>query len=79
MSAGAAVQAAAVVALQEVTELGGVHDGPPLQAVVRYAVVEVGLETDWGHKSSAGREVRLAVTIRDAGQSGASGRCDSGG
>jgi hypothetical protein len=30
-----------------------------------FATVDAGLETDWGNKSGAGREVRLAVTIRD--------------
>lgn len=68
MSAGTELQAAAVAALQGVTEIGGVYDGPPVQAVVPYAIVEAGPETDWGHKSGAGREVRLAVTIRDEGE-----------
>ena len=68
MSAGAALQAAAVAALQGIAELGGVHDGPPVQAAVPYAVVEAGPEADWGHKSAAGRELRLAVTIRDEGE-----------
>lgn len=68
MSADAELQAAALAALQEVAELGGVYDGQPLQAVVPYAVVEPGRETDWGHKNGAGREIRLAVTIRDGGE-----------
>jgi hypothetical protein len=68
MSAGVELQAAAIAALQGVAELGAVHDGQPLQAVVPYAVVEAGPETDWGHKSGAGREVRLAVTLRDEGE-----------
>lgn len=68
MSAGAELQAAAVAALHGVAELGGVYDGPPVQAAVPYAVVEAGTEADWGHKSGAGREVRLAVTIRDEGE-----------
>lgn len=68
MTAGAELQAAAVAALQAVAELGGVYDGPPVQAVAPYAIIEAGPETDWGHKSGAGREVRLAVTIRDEGE-----------
>lgn len=68
MSAGTELQAAAVAALADVAELGGVYDGPPVQAVVPYATVEAGLETDWGHKNAAGREVRLDVTIRDEGE-----------
>lgn len=68
MSAGADMQAAAIAALQGVAELGGVYDGPPVQAAVPYAVVEAGPETDWGHKSGAGREVRIAALIRDEGE-----------
>lgn len=68
MSAGAELQAAAIATLRGVVELGGVYDGQPLQAVVPYVVVEPGPESDWGHKSAAGREVRLAVTIRDEGE-----------
>jgi hypothetical protein len=68
MSAGAALQAVAVSALQGVADLGGVYDGQPLQAAVPYAVVESGQEADWGHKNGAGREIRLAVTIRDEGE-----------
>ena len=66
--AGAALQAAAVSALQAAPGIGGVYDGPPLQAAFPYATVEVGPESDWSHKSAAGREVRLAVTVRDQGE-----------
>lgn len=69
MSAAVALQEAAIAALQGVAELGIVHDGQPLQAAFPHATVEAGPERDWGHKSGVGREVRLAVTIRDAGQS----------
>lgn len=65
--AGAALRAAAIEAL-EALDLGGVYPGPPLQAAVPYATVECGPETDWGHKSGRGREVRLAVTLRDKGE-----------
>ncbi|HYJ81868.1 MAG TPA: DUF3168 domain-containing protein [Allosphingosinicella sp.] len=65
--AGAALSAAAIEALAAL-ELGGVYPGPPLQAAFPYAVVECGAETDWGHKSGAGRELRLAVTLRDSGE-----------
>ncbi len=68
MRVGPALQAAAMTALDSVSELGSVHDGPPVQAVPPYAVVDAGSETDWGHKSGIGREVRLAVTIRDEGE-----------
>jgi hypothetical protein len=65
--AGTELQAAAIAAL-ETLELGGVYPGPPLQAVFPHAVVECGAETDWGHKSGRGRELRLAVTARDSGE-----------
>ena len=65
--AGAALSAAAIEALAAL-ELGGVYPGPPLQAAYPYAVVECGAETDWGHKSGAGRELRLAVVLRDSGE-----------
>ena len=65
--AGVQLQSAAIAAL-EALELGGVYPGPPLQAAFPYAVVECGAETDWGHKSGRGRELRLAVTLRDAGE-----------
>ena len=68
MSAGDALQAAAISALQGITGLSGVYAGAPLQAVPPHAVVDPGPELDWGHKSGAGREVRLAVTIRDEGE-----------
>jgi hypothetical protein len=68
VTAGAALQAAAIAALQEATGIGGVYDGPPLQAAYPYAVVETGPEIDWGLKSGTGREVRLAVIVRDQGE-----------
>ena len=67
MSAGARLQSAAIEALAAL-DLGGVYPGPPLQAAFPYATVEFGPETDWGHKSGRGRELRLAVTLRDAGE-----------
>lgn len=65
--AGEALQAAAIAAL-EALELGGVYPGPPLQAAFPHALVECGAETDWGHKNGRGRELRLAVTLRDSGE-----------
>ena len=65
--AGARLQSAAVEALAAL-ELGGVYPGPPLQAAFPPAVVECGAETDWGHKSGRGRELRLAVTLCDSGE-----------
>jgi len=65
--AGAALSATAIEALAAL-DLGGVYPGPPLQAAYPYAVVECGPESDWGHKSAAGRELRLAVILRDSGE-----------
>ena len=65
MSAGSELQAALVTALQEVRGVSGVYDGPPARAAYPYLVVDAGTEFDWGHKSGAGREVAVAVTLWD--------------
>ena len=65
MSAGGALQAAAAAALDGITELTGVYDGPPARAPYPYAVIDAGLESDWSHKSGAGREVAVALTLWD--------------
>jgi len=64
MSAGEALQAAALGALREIEGLG-VYEGPPAQAAFPYAIVEAGPESDWSHKSGEGRELRLAVVLHD--------------
>jgi Protein of unknown function (DUF3168) len=66
--AGGALQTAAVARLETLEALNGAYPGPPLQAAVPYATVETGGEADWGHKSGGGREVRLAVGLRDEGE-----------
>ncbi len=68
IGAGAALQAAAVTAVKSIEGLNGAYPGNPIEATVPFAVVETGPETDWGHKSASGRELRLAVTLRDAGE-----------
>ena len=68
MSAGEKLAGAALAALAVVEELSGLYPGPPLHAAFPYATIEAGLETDWSHKSGAGREVRLTVTLRDSGE-----------
>jgi hypothetical protein len=67
LGAGGTIGARAVAALKAISGLG-VYDAPPVQAVAPYAVVETGPETDWGHKTGAGRELRLAVTLWDRGE-----------
>lgn len=63
--AGDALRALSVAALAGVDGLGRVYDSPPLQAALPHALVSVDLETDWGHKSGEGREVRLAASLFD--------------
>ena len=67
-----AVQAAAVAALQVhpvlAVELTGIYDGPPPRAAFPYISVADGLVSDWGTKTEAGREIRLALTIWDDGE-----------
>lgn len=66
MSAGTALRRAAMAALGGIEGMR-VYDAAPAQAALPFATIEVGPQTDWGHKSGAGREVRLAVTIWDKG------------
>lgn len=66
--AGAALQAALIEALRAVPGIGAVNDGAPAQAAFPHALIDGGVETDWGHKSGAGREVRIAITLRDGGE-----------
>ena len=66
--AGEALQEAAAGALQSLSGLNGIHEGAPVQAAIPYALVDASFETDWSTKSGSGREVLLAVTIRDEGE-----------
>jgi hypothetical protein len=68
MGAGGALAQALIAALDGLTGLNGAYDGTPIQGAFPYAMIETGPETDWSHKSGAGRELRLAVTIRDKGE-----------
>jgi hypothetical protein len=65
MSAGDAIQAAVAASLDAVAELGGVFDGPPARAAYPYATIDAATETDWSHKSGAGREVLIGLTVWD--------------
>lgn len=66
--ASEALRAAAVAALEQVGGIGRVHDAPPVTAAAPHALVEIDAESDWGHKSGTGREVRLAATLRGDGE-----------
>jgi len=68
VSAGQALQAAAITALSSIEGLNGAYPGRPIQGALPYATAEVGGEVDWSHKSGRGREVRLMVTLRDGGE-----------
>ena len=65
MSAGGALQASLAAMLNGIEELTGVFDGPPARSPFPYAVVDAGTESDWSHKSGAGREVLVAITVWD--------------
>ena len=65
MSAGGALQTAIAAALNGLADLTGVFDGPPARAAYPYAAIDATTETDWGHKSGAGREVMVAITLWD--------------
>ncbi|MEA3016944.1 MAG: hypothetical protein QOI38_1666 [Sphingomonadales bacterium] len=66
--AGEAVRAAAVAALQAIGGIGRVCDAPPLTGAAPHALVEIDSEADWGHKSGAGRELRLAAKLTGEGE-----------
>lgn len=67
MTAAEALVTAVMTALQGLEGVG-VYDGTPVRASFPYATVEAGAETDWSHKSGAGRELRIAVTLHDRGE-----------
>ena len=67
-SASEALAAAARGALAGVGGLNGAYDGAPLNASPPYAMIELGPEKDWSWKDGDGREIRLAVTVRDRGE-----------
>jgi hypothetical protein len=69
-SANAALRAAALAALRDIG-VTRVFDGTAPRAAVPYALLRELAATDWGSKTFDGRELRLGVTIRDEGESGA--------
>lgn len=74
MSAESVVQAALLDALRGLPGLNGVFDGPPVKATPPYAEIGELLSGDWSVKDRDGRELRLAVTVRDAGETSARGQ-----
>lgn len=70
-SAESVVQAAALAALRGIDGLNGVYLAPPVKATPPYAELGDLLSGDWSVKDRAGRELRLAVTVRDTAESNA--------
>ena len=72
MSAESAVHGAFVAALRASATFGGaingVFEGPAVRASAPFAEVQPLIAVDWSTKDRAGRELRPAVTIRDAGE-----------
>lgn len=72
-SAMHALQAAAVSALAAhpvlADALTGIYDGPPPRAVFPYVAINDGIVSDWSTKTGVGREIRLALTVWDDGES----------
>jgi hypothetical protein len=66
--AGETLLAAAVAVLRAIDGIGRVYDAPPLQAALPHALVAIDVESDWSHKSAAGRELRLAASLFDKGE-----------
>lgn len=65
MSAGGALQTAIAGALNAIADLTGVFDGPPARAAYPYAAIDATTESDWSHKSGAGREVMVGIAVWD--------------
>ena len=72
MSAEVVVRAAVIAALDADVELmsglNGLFDGQPVRASVPYAVVGECIASDWGTKDVDGRELRLTISLHDAGE-----------
>lgn len=72
MSAEVTVRAAVIAGLRADTTLmnglNGLFDGQPVRASVPYAVVGECLASDWGGKGLDGRELRLSISLHDAGE-----------
>jgi hypothetical protein len=72
-SAMHALQAAAVSALAAhpvlADALTGIYDGPPPRAIFPYVAINDGIVSDWSTKTGVGREIRMALTVWDDGES----------
>ncbi|MDO7843745.1 DUF3168 domain-containing protein [Sphingomonas immobilis] len=68
MSAEAEVHAALLAAVRAVAGLNGVYEGPAVKASPPYAEIGELLSADWSVKDRAGRELRVAIMLRDAAE-----------
>lgn len=72
MSAENVVHAALLAALRGdstlMAQINGVFEGPPVKAAVPFAEIGEMLSGDWSVKDRDGRELRLAVMLRGAGE-----------
>ncbi|WP_277971524.1 tail completion protein gp17 [Sphingomonas echinoides] len=68
MSAESVLQTAVLAKLRAIAGLNGVYAGPPVRATPPFAELGELITLDWGAKDRAGRELRLLVTLRDAGE-----------
>lgn len=51
--------------------VSGIFDGPPPRAGFPYIALATGASLDWSHKGGVGRELSLALTIHDDGETAA--------
>ena len=74
-SALEAVQQQVVVTLDAHVPLAelisGIFDGPPPRAEFPYIALATGASLDWSHKGGVGRELSLALTVYDDGETAA--------
>ena len=67
MSVEVVIRDAMVAALGGL-DVTGVFDAPPVRAAFPHAVIEEAVLADWSTKDMAGREGRVAVSLRDGGE-----------
>ncbi|VAW05750.1 hypothetical protein MNBD_ALPHA04-1690 [hydrothermal vent metagenome] len=51
--------------------ISGIFDGPPVRAAFPYIALATGASLDWSHKTGTGRELSLAMTVQDDGETAA--------
>jgi hypothetical protein len=74
-----AVRAALAGQAALIAQVNGVFDAPPVRASRPYLLVEDPVLTDWSTKDQDGREVRIAVLVRDTGPARQRARALAGG